>query len=106
MADLYRNRMGFGMSDELNVSALAAQICGCADRPQHIRDCALIRDYGDKRYQQAIADVVEWLRSRAADDIASSTNCRRGNAGKTLIRFAQRRTDDANEITRRFGNDA
>jgi len=51
------------MSAELNVSALAAQICGCADRPQHIRDCALIRDYGDKRYQQAIADVVEWLES-------------------------------------------
>ena len=67
---------------ELNVSALAAQICGCADRPQHIRDCALIRDYGDKRYQQAIADVVEWLRS--------------GDA------FALTDHEAAQEITRRF----
>jgi len=25
---------------------------------------AVIRDYGDKRYQQAIADVVEWLRAQ------------------------------------------
>lgn len=47
---------------ELNVSALAAQICGCADRPQHIRDCALIRTYGDQRYQAAIDDVVAMLR--------------------------------------------
>ena len=63
------------MSDtpEMNVSALAAQICGCADRPQHIRDCALIRSYGDQRhaegYAQAVADVVEWINSGAGPHV-------------------------------------
>lgn len=77
------------MSDELGVSALADQICGCATAPQHLRDCALIRDYGDKRYQQAIADVVEWLGEHG--DWPRST----GHA--TIL---------ADEITRRFGKDA
>lgn len=69
---------------ELNVSALAAQICGCADRPQHIRDCALIRSYGDQRYQAAIDDVVEWLGEQYAGRLQSPIFL-------------------ANEITRRFG---
>lgn len=104
------------MSDELNVwrEAVMTQF-GCASDKKPDAAAAVIRDYGDKRdatarseghaagYQQAIADVVEWLRARAADDIASSAYCRRGNAGKTLTRFARRRIDDANEITRRFG---
>lgn len=71
------------MSDELNVSALADQICGCATAPQHLRDCALIRSYGDQRYQQAIADVVEWLDG--------------GDA------FAMTDFEVSSEITRRFG---
>lgn len=49
------------MSDELNVWAAAyeAWIEAC---PDDARPISVIRDYGDKRYQQAIADVVEWLR--------------------------------------------
>lgn len=43
------------------------------------------RTYGDKRYQQAIADVVEWLG--------------RGEENGPLSPIA-------NEITRRFGKDA
>lgn len=53
------------MSDELNVWRDAcfayggASIEGAELEPSA---AAVIRDYGDKRYQQAIADVVEWLR--------------------------------------------
>ena len=52
------------MSDELNVWREAcvayggASIEGAELEPR----AAVIRDYGDKRYQAAIADVVEWLR--------------------------------------------
>ena len=94
------------MSDELNVSALADQICGCATAPQHLRDCALIRDYGDKRYQQAIADVVEWLRMEngQCDCFArSETECACG-AWDDYKTWPLERT--AQEITRRFGKDA
>lgn len=49
------------------------------------RAAAVIRDYGDKRYQQAIADVVEWLREERLSDTADH--------------YAQL-------ITRRFGKDA
>ena len=51
------------MSDELNVwrdSYRAWLGAGISDLDQAA--AAVIRDYGDKRYQQAIADVVEWLR--------------------------------------------
>ena len=53
------------MSEELNVWREAcfayggASIEGAELEP---KAAAVIRDYGDKRYQQAIADVVEWLR--------------------------------------------
>lgn len=52
------------MSDELNVWR-EAKAAWC-NPPPHLAfsesAAAVIRDYGDKRYQQAIADVVEWLR--------------------------------------------
>ena len=51
------------MSDELNVwrDAYRAWLgAGISDLDQAA--AAVIRDYGDKRYQRAIADVVEWLR--------------------------------------------
>ena len=94
------------MSDELNVSALAKQICGCATVPQHLRDCTLIRDYGDKRYQQAIADVVEWLNREIGqcDCFArSETECACG-AWDDYKTWPLERT--AQEIARRFGKDA
>lgn len=54
------------MSDELNVwrdASDAASDCSIKWKPSaEQRAAAVIRDYGDKRYQQAIADVVEWLR--------------------------------------------
>lgn len=54
------------MSDELNVwrEADAAQCLAAvnAEDGAEQRAAAVIRDYGDKRYRQAIADVVEWLR--------------------------------------------
>ena len=56
---------------EQEVSALANQICGCSDRMQHIHDCALIRTYGDERYQAAIADVVGWLEAQYAGRLQS-----------------------------------
>lgn len=75
------------MSDELNVwrEADAAQCLAAvnAEDGAEQRAAAVIRDYGDKRYQQAIADVVEWLRS--------------GDA------FALTDHEAAQEITRRFG---
>lgn len=51
------------MSDELNVWAKAMDAYYVNDRIEDgTAAAAVIRDYGDKRYQQAIADVVEWLR--------------------------------------------
>ena len=54
------------MSDELNVwreASDAASENAVKWKPAaEDRAAAVIRDYGDKRYQQAIADVVEWLR--------------------------------------------
>lgn len=53
------------MSDELDVWRDAcfayggASIEGAELEP---KAATVIRDYGEKRYQQAIADVVEWLR--------------------------------------------
>lgn len=51
------------MSDELDVwrEAIMTQF-GCTSDKKPDAAAAVIRDYGDKRYQQAIADVVEWLR--------------------------------------------
>ena len=54
------------MSDELNVWRDACDLSSyrplpSASTPDTIA-AAVIRDYGDKRYQQAIAEVVEWLR--------------------------------------------
>lgn len=77
------------MSDELNVWREAVRrSANCAfadvDAPDELA-AAVIRDYGDKRYQQAIADVVEWLG--------------RGEENGPLSPIA-------NEITRRFGKDA
>jgi len=75
------------MSDELNVW-LEANAAWC-NPPPHLAfsesAAAVIRDYGDKRYQQAIADVVEWLREERLSDTADH--------------YAQL-------ITRRFGKDA
>ena len=77
------------MSDELNVWRDAcfayggASIEGAELEP---KAATVIRDYGDKRYQQAIADVVEWL--------ADGGQLRDFNG---II---------AKEITRRFGKDA
>ena len=76
------------MSDELNVWREAcvayggASIEGAELEP---RAAAVIRDYGDERYQQAIADVVKWLREERLSDTADH--------------YAQL-------ITRRFGKDA
>lgn len=54
------------MSDELNVwreASDAASKNAVKWKPAaKERAATVIRDYGDKRYQQAIADVVEWLR--------------------------------------------
>ena len=47
-----------------------------------------------------VAQVVEWLREKARNDIESAKYCRRGNAGQTLRRFAQRRLMDADAIER------
>lgn len=67
---------------------------------------AVIRDYGDKRYQQAIADVVEWLHSEngLCDCFArSATECACG-AWDDYKEWPLERT--AQEITNRFGKDA
>ena len=54
------------MSNELNVwreASDAASENAVKWKPAaEDRAAAVILDYGDKRYQQAIADVVEWLR--------------------------------------------
>lgn len=75
------------MSDELNVWAAAVTAnTETDDEPYGAAAdaaAAVIRDYGDKRYQQAIADVVEWLGEESA-----------------------RASFFADEITRRFGKDA
>lgn len=53
------------MSDELNVwreASDAASENAVKWKPAaEERAAAVIRSYGDQRYQQAIADVVEWL---------------------------------------------
>ena len=77
------------MSDELNVwrEADAAQCLAAvnAEDGAEQRAAAVIRTYGDKRYQQAIADVVDWLTKERLSDTADH--------------YAQL-------ITRRFGKDA
>lgn len=54
------------MSDELNVWRYARDAYNNQTNPFPTAGgdaaAAVIRDYGDKRYQQAIADVVVWLR--------------------------------------------
>lgn len=56
------------MSDEVNVwreASDAASKNAVKWKPAaEDRAVAVIRSYGDKRYQQAIADVVEWLRGQ------------------------------------------
>lgn len=95
-----------GLAYDVETNVYAGETCIEERRCIAARMMPTIRDYGDQRYQQAIADVVEWLRDRAKADRANSSDCRSGNAGKTLIRFARRREDDAAEITQRFGKDA
>ena len=78
------------MRDELNVWRDACDLSSyrplpSASTPDTIA-AAVIRDYGDKRYQQAIADVVEWLRS--GDEFALPDH------------------EAAQQITRRFGKGA
>lgn len=77
------------MSDELNVWRDAKSMQEYRPLPSKAAadelSAAVIRDYGDKRYQQAIADVVDWLRS--------------GDA------FALTDHETAQEIARRFGKD-
>lgn len=70
------------MSDELNVwrDANGAFSLGNPGRREQAA-AAVIRTYGDRRYQQAIADVVEWLREGG-------------------------RVEAAEMFTRRFGKDA
>lgn len=72
------------MSDELNVWTFE----GCS-MPSEVRSAEYV-----KGYQQAIADVVEWLESvgKEADEILP-------NGGTVARRFAR-------EATRRFGKDA
>ena len=98
------------MSDELNVwrdANSAASDCSIKWKPSaEKRAAAVIRDYGDKRYQQAIADVVEWLHSEngLCDCFArSATECSCG-AWDDYKEWPLERT--AQEITRRFGKDA
>lgn len=108
------------MSDELNVWR-EAKAAWC-NPPPHLAfsesAAAVIRDYGDRRdatarseghakgYQQAIADVVEWLHSEngLCDCFArSETECACG-AWDDYKQWSLERT--AQEITRRFGKDA
>lgn len=44
--------------------------------------------------------IAAWLREQADIDKGAASLCRTGNAGRTLIRFAQRRRDDAQAIER------
>lgn len=98
------------MSDELNVwrEADAAQCLASVNAEDGAEQAAaaVIRDYGDKRYQQAIADVVEWLHREIGlcDCFArSETECACG-AWDDHKTWPLERT--AQEITRRFGKDA
>lgn len=90
------------MSDELNVwrdASDAASDCSIKWKPSaEQRAAAVIRDYGDKRYQQAIADVVEYLNFYAeeCDAWPSGEDYFSGNTLREAI----------DEITRRFGKDA
>ena len=90
------------MSDELNVWRDACDLSSyrplpSASTPDTIA-AAVIRDYGDKRYQQAIADVVEWLgeRARICDDWEWEEDWIEADACRKA----------ASQITRRFGKDA
>ena len=81
------------MSDELNVWHSACDdamgsACGAPDCEDCAKAAAVIRTYGDERYQAAIADVVEWLREERYGRFIFEK-------GETLIL--------SNEITRRFG---
>lgn len=100
------------MSDELNMTDAAIRRYNSAMRRSGDDEystgeaAAVIRDYGDKRYQQAIADVVEWLRREngLCDCFArSETECACG-AWDDHKTWPLERTAD--EITRRFGKDA
>ena len=84
------NSKGSQMSDELDVwreASDAASKNAVKWKPAAAdRAAAVIRDYGDKRYQQAIADVVEWLGERQRESLNGHVL-----AGAAL------------DITRRFG---
>lgn len=91
------------MSDELNVwrelfqEFQALRRASCLDEAEQ-EAAAVIRTYGDKRYQQAIADVVEYLNFYAeeCDAWPSGEDYFSGNTLREAI----------DEITRRFGKDA
>lgn len=98
------------MSDELNVWRDAKSMQEYRPLPSQAAanelSAAVIRDYGDKRYQQAIVDVVKWLHSEngLCDCFArSATECACG-AWDDYKQWPLERT--AQEITRRFGKDA
>ena len=90
------------MSDELNVWAAAVTAnTDTNDEPYGSSAdaaAAVIRDYGDKRYQQAIADVVEWLGDSLTLTVPLGVGMADGAAS------AQRQIIEG--ITRRFGKDA
>lgn len=69
------------MSDELNVWRDAKSMQEYRPLPSQAAanelSAAVIRDYGDKRYQQAIADVVEWLQQELPYDVVSGMVARR-----------------------------
>lgn len=53
-----------GLAYDVEIDVRASETCIEERRCIAARMLPTIRDYGDKRYQQAIADVVEWLRAQ------------------------------------------
>lgn len=97
------------MSDELNVWRRAREGYNSQTNPYPTAGmdaaAAAIRDYGDKRYQQAIADVVEWLGECSDTHEAVALDIARNALGDGFYNAdaATRYRAAANEITRRFG---
>jgi DNA polymerase III alpha subunit len=76
------------MSDTLE-QVVRREVYHLVCRERDDQAAAVIRTYGDERYQAAIADVVEWLGEMFDDD----------NSIDGMIW----RNELSNEITRRFG---